>query len=212
MKNFRILICSVLMVFSLGILKAERPNILFVTVDDMNCDSVGVFGSKLEGTTPNMDAFAKQGLRFKYAHVQVGNCMPGRNVMFSGLFSHNNRMEGFYEISDPDYPHISDLMKEGGYLSIIFGKVAHSSPNTPWNWSLNLDVIDGEKLHIKDPNSYYRVTRRGIAESKKAGKRFFLNVNIIVIILQLFSWIQKPCFSIFETISHCQRLVGVENV
>tara|TARA_Y100000588_G_scaffold381105_1_gene466132 strand:- start:740 stop:2242 length:1503 start_codon:yes stop_codon:yes gene_type:complete len=178
MKNFRILICSVLMVFSLGILKAERPNILFVTVDDMNCDSVGVFGSKLEGTTPNMDAFAKQGLRFKYAHVQVGNCMPGRNVMFSGLFSHNNRMEGFYEISDPDYPHISDLMKEGGYLSIIFGKVAHSSPNTPWNWSLNLDVIDGEKLHIKDPNSYYRATQRGIAESKKAGKRFFLNVNI----------------------------------
>ena len=87
-------------------LKADRPNILFITIDDLNCDSVGIFGSQLADTTPNIDSLARQGLRFQYAHVQVGNCMPGRNVMYSGLYSHNNRVEGFYPVEDPHYPHL----------------------------------------------------------------------------------------------------------
>ncbi len=59
----------------------ERPNILFITVDDMNCDSMGAYGCALPGTTPNMDRLAAEGLRFEYAHVVVGNCMPSRNCM-----------------------------------------------------------------------------------------------------------------------------------
>ena len=36
----------------------EKPNILFITVDDMSCDSVGVYGCKLKDTTPHMDKLA----------------------------------------------------------------------------------------------------------------------------------------------------------
>ncbi len=32
----------------------SHPNILFITVDDMNCDRVGAFGCRLAGTTPNI--------------------------------------------------------------------------------------------------------------------------------------------------------------
>ena len=99
---------------------AERPNILLLTVDDMSCDSVGVFGSKLAGTTPNMDRLAAQSLRFAHAHTTVGNCMPCRNVMLSGLYSHNNKVEGFYQVKNPGWPHLADLMKGAGYfLSLI---------------------------------------------------------------------------------------------
>ena len=73
-------------------LHAAPPNILLITVDDMSCDSVGVFGCKLPGTTPNMDRLAAQSLRFAHAHTTVGNCMPCRNVLFSGLYSHNNKI------------------------------------------------------------------------------------------------------------------------
>ena len=73
----------------------SKPNILLITVDDMSCDSVGVFGCKLKDTTPNMDRLASHGLRFQYAHVQTGSCMPSRNVMLSGRYSHNNKVEGF---------------------------------------------------------------------------------------------------------------------
>ena len=157
---------------------AARPNILFLSVDDMSCDSVGVYGSRLKDTTPHIDRLATQSLRFQYAHVVVGNCMPGRNVMFSGLYPHNNGVEGFYQIKSPKYPVLCDLMKDGGYFTAIRGKVAHSTPYTPYPWDLILDHVEGQKLHNKDVESYYTSTRQGIQASQDANKPFCLLVNI----------------------------------
>src|SRR5262245_660286 len=85
------------------VVAADRLNLLVITTDDMSCDSVGIYGCKLKDTTPNMDRLAGRSLRFNHAFVQVGNCMPSRNVLFSGLYPHNNRVEGFYQIRDPGY-------------------------------------------------------------------------------------------------------------
>lgn len=63
---------------------ADKLNLLVITVDDMSADSIGAFGCKLPDTTPNIDRLAKESLRLNHAHVQVGNCMPSRNVMWSG--------------------------------------------------------------------------------------------------------------------------------
>ena len=158
---------------------AAQPNILLLTVDDMSCDSVGVFDSKLANTTPNMDKLASQSLRFAHAHVTVGNCMPCRNVMLSGLYSHNNKVEGFYQVKDPGWPHLVDLMKGAGYFTGIRGKVSHSAPYQPYAWDADLDTLpDGSKGHIKDPKSYGISTTDGIAKAKAAGKPFCLVVNI----------------------------------
>ncbi|MCZ6672467.1 MAG: sulfatase [Verrucomicrobia bacterium] len=175
-KNILLFLAFALL--SLTPANGERPNILFITVDDMNCDSVGVFGCELPDTTPNMDRLAGQGLRFQYAHVQVGNCMPGRNVMYSGLYSHNNGVLGFIQNKNPSHPHLSDLLQAGGYFTAIFGKVAHSTPYTPYAWDMDLDMEDGKKLHVKDPHSYYRSTKRGIQAGKDSGKPLYLNINV----------------------------------
>ena len=157
----------------------QRPNVLLLTVDDMSCDSVGVFGCKLPGTTPNMDKLASQSLRFANAHVTVGNCMPCRNVMFSGLYSHNNKVEGFYQVKDPGWPHFSDLMKDVGYFTGIRGKVSHSSPYQPYDWDAILDILpNGQKADMKDAKSFGVSTTDGIAKAKAAKKPFCLVVNV----------------------------------
>ena len=158
----------------------DKPlNLLLITVDDMSCDSVGVYGCKLEGTTPTMDRLASQSLRFEHAHVTVGNCNPCRNVMFSGLISHNNKVEGFYKVTDPSWPHMVDLLKAAGYYAGIRGKVTHSSPYQPYDWDNDLTTLeDGSQAHIKDAKSYGEATARGITNAKKQGKPFFLSVNI----------------------------------
>jgi N-sulfoglucosamine sulfohydrolase len=158
---------------------AERPNLLIITTDDMSADSVGAFGCKLAGTTPNMDQLAKEGLRFRYAHVQVGNCMPSRNVMWSGRYPHNNRVEGFYQVKDPGYPHLVDLMKGAGYFTAIRGKVPHSTPYSPYGWDLVLDTLPSGAAHPKDAASYGASTEFGISSAKKAGKPFCLVINIM---------------------------------
>lgn len=159
---------------------AERLNVLLVTVDDMSCDSVGTFGCKLADTTPTMDRLAAESLRFAHAHVQVGNCMPSRNVLFSGRYPHNNRVEGFYQVRDPGYPVLADLLKAAGYFTAIRGKVPHSTPYSPYPaWDLVLDKLpDGTPAHIKNVESYYQSARQGIAGARAAGKPFYVNINI----------------------------------
>ncbi len=159
---------------------ADRLNLLFLTTDDMSCDSVGAWGCKLADTTPNLDRLAARALRFNHAFVQVGNCMPSRNVMGSGRYPHNNRVEGFYQIKDPDYPVLADLMKAGGWFTGIRGKVPHATPYSPYpGWDAVLDTLpDGRTAHIKDPKSYHASVQDGVARAKEAGKPFFLNINI----------------------------------
>lgn len=158
---------------------ANRLNLLLITVDDMSADSIGVFGCKLPHTTPNIDRLATEGLRFTQAHVVVGNCMPSRNVMWSGRYPHNNGVEGFYQVKNPGYPVLVDLMKEAGYFTAIRHKVSHSTPYHPYAWDLVLDTLpDGSKAHVKDAPSYGVSTRRGIEAARAAGKPFCLMINI----------------------------------
>ena len=159
--------------------RAAKPlNLLVLTVDDMSCDSMGAFGCKLPETTPNMDKLAEGGLRFRYAHVQVGNCMPSRNVMWSGRYPHNNGVEGFYPVPAARHPMLCDLAKEAGYFTAIRHKIGHSSPFSPYTWDLELGVVDGVKIHAKDSASYGDSVRLGIEAADNAGQPFFLCINV----------------------------------
>ena len=171
--------------------RADRPNILFISVDDMNCDSVGVYGSPLKDITPHMDRLASEGVRFEYAHVTVGNCYPGRNVMFTGRTPHSNLVEGFYAIKEPHYPHVVDLMKEAGYFTGIFGKESHTTPYYPYAWDMEMAEGVREENHIKDAGAYYRMTAKGIAASEDAEKPFCLLINISDPHLPFYRWSRR---------------------
>jgi N-sulfoglucosamine sulfohydrolase len=156
-----------------------KTNLLIITVDDMSADSIGAFDCPIPETTPNIDRLASEGLRFRHAHVQVGNCMPSRNVMWSGRYPHNNGVEGFYQVKEIDYPVMTDLMKKAGYFTAIRHKVSHSTPYHPYAWDLVLDELpDGTKAHVKDAASYGISTRRGIRAARAADKPFYLLINI----------------------------------
>jgi len=165
---------------SLPALAAEKLNVLIITVDDMSGDSIGAFGCRLPDTTPNIDRLAQQGMRFNRAHVVVGNCMPSRNVMWSGLYPHHNRVEGFYQVRDAKHLHLADLMKGAGYFTAIQHKVSHSTPYSPYpSWDLNLDTSpDGRPRDVKAPKSYGEGTAQAIQAARDAGKPFCLVINI----------------------------------
>lgn len=157
---------------------SAQPNLLIITTDDMSCDSVGVYDCKLRGTTPHMDRLATRSLRFNHAHVVVGNCMPSRNVMWSGRYPHNNRIEGFRAMSrnDKDYPVLGDLAKAAGWFTGIYHKVEHSTPYSPFPWDLILG--GGKRSDTKNPVSYGRAAQEGIEAARQAGKPFCLLLNI----------------------------------
>ena len=171
-------IAFVVLCFSCSLSQADTPNLLVITVDDMSCDSAGVFDGVIPDLTPNMDQLAAEGLRFEMAHVQVGNCYPSRNVMFSGRYPHSSGVEGFYQVQN-DYPVFCDVMQKAGYFTAIRGKVSHSTPYQPYHWDADLTIKeDGAKEHIKDVASYGTSLTRGIRKARAAHKPFAININI----------------------------------
>lgn len=76
----------------------ERPNILFVLMDDLGWSDVGCYGSKWI-KTPNIDRLASQGMRFTDAYTPAANCTPTRACIISGQMSPRH---GIYTVSPSD--------------------------------------------------------------------------------------------------------------
>ena len=63
---------------------ADRPNVLFIAIDDLN-DWVGCLNSHPQVKTPNIDALAQRGTLFTNAHCQAPSCNPSRTSVMTGL-------------------------------------------------------------------------------------------------------------------------------
>ena len=62
---------------ALGQAAAQRPNVLFIAIDDLN-DWVGCLGGHPQVRTPNIDRLARRGVLFSNAHCQAPICNPSR--------------------------------------------------------------------------------------------------------------------------------------
>lgn len=164
------LICSLFLIPLVGIALQAAPNFLIITADDMNWDSVGVYGCELPDTTPNIDALAAQGIRYDQAHVASTACMPSRNAINTGRFPHTSGGEGFQHLRFKDVPTIPATLKEGGYFVGILGKVNHSTPypDTPWDHAEELG---------RNTEQFYEKSKEVIGKATSAGKPFYLIVN-----------------------------------
>ena len=83
-----ILFLKVLLVCCLGatseISAADKPNVLFIAVDDMN-DWNGVLKGNSQSKTPNMETLASKGMVFCNAHCAAPACGPSRSAIMSGI-------------------------------------------------------------------------------------------------------------------------------
>ncbi|TWU62490.1 sulfatase [Crateriforma conspicua] len=62
---------------------SEKPNILFIAIDDLN-DWLGCYEGHPQAQTPHIDALAARGVTFTNAHCQAPICNPSRVSMFLG--------------------------------------------------------------------------------------------------------------------------------
>lgn len=157
--------------------KQKRPNILLITVDDMNWNSVGVFGNDIKNITPNIDQLAKEGTRFERAYVAASNCSPSRSAIQTGLYPQQSGVRGFYYVNDKRFETISTLLKKEGYFTGITNKAGDTnpSPNKKKYW----DVISGFKKIDKYASQKYAARSNAFyKEAKASGKPFYYVVNI----------------------------------
>lgn len=153
---------------------AEKLNFLLITVDDMNWDSVGVFGSKTPDITPNIDRFAAEGMRFEHAHVTIAICQPTRAVWMTGRYPHNSGALGFNPIKR-GVPTLVEALHEAGYYTGIMAKTGHVVPTR--RAAFDESIPAKELGNGRDPKKYYQHAAAFLANAKKQDKPFFLMAN-----------------------------------
>ncbi len=150
------------------------PNVLLITVDDMNWDSVGVYGAKIRNLTPNIDRLASEGLRFEHAHVTIAICQPTRAVWMTGRYPHRSGAFGFDEIR-PDVPTLAETLRDRGFHTGLMAKSGHVILSRPDAWA---EIVPARELkNGRSPALYYERALRFMNEAKAAGKPFFLMAN-----------------------------------
>jgi arylsulfatase A-like enzyme len=133
---------------------AEQPNIVVILVDDMGWSDIGCYGSEIP--TPNLDALAKNGVRFTQFY-NTGRCSPTRAALLTGHYPHQAGMGHLDNIVKPGHPGfqgkiadssvtMAEVLRETGYFTAMTGKwhlgQQHGTP--PWkrgfDRSLNLQA------------------------------------------------------------------------
>ncbi len=171
----RALALSLLLSCTASVLSAAPAvNVLFITLDDMNWDSVGVFGAKVPDTTPNIDRLASEGMRFEHAHVTIAICQPTRAVWMTGRYPHNSGALGFDKIN-AGVPTLPETLKQNGYITGILGKTEHVVPSRK-------DAFDYRRGRNEMQNGRSAVLYRQFADeflqqAKESTKPFFFMVN-----------------------------------
>ncbi|THU40860.1 arylsulfatase [Niastella caeni] len=108
--------------------KAVRPNIIFILADDLGYGDLGCYGQQLI-QTPNLDAMAKQGMRFTQFYAGTSVCAPSRSSLLTGQHTGHTPIrgnkgvepEGQWPIPDSAIT-IAEVLKKGGYTTGDFGK------------------------------------------------------------------------------------------
>ncbi len=111
----------------------EKPNILFVFIDDMGYGDLPSYGNTIH-KTPNIDKLAGDGIRFSQFYVNAPICSPSRVAVTTGQYpsrwgitsfindSKSNKKRGMKDFLDSDAPSLARNLQDAGYYTAHIGK------------------------------------------------------------------------------------------
>jgi arylsulfatase A-like enzyme len=136
----------------------EKPNVLFIAVDDLN-DWIGCLGGHPNGNSPNIDALAKRGCLFTRAYCSAPACNPSRVALMTGRRPSST---GVYLNPQPWRPVLKDAVtipqhfRKHGYTAAGSGKIYHGRYEDRASWDQYLKKGRDPKPKpnvLKDPHS-----------------------------------------------------------
>ncbi|MBD3268382.1 sulfatase-like hydrolase/transferase [bacterium] len=139
----------------------EKPNILWIIAEDF-CPELGCYGNRFVHS-PNIDNFAKQGVKFTNAYTAAPVCSASRSGFMVGAYqtttgAHHHRSHR----KNMDYPLpggikvLTHVFREGGYFTANIKKGisgAKGSGKTDWNFSTQnaFDTSNWDDLKPNQP-------------------------------------------------------------
>lgn len=145
----------------------NTPNIILVLVDDMGWRDLGIYGSPFY-ETPNIDALARDGMRFTDAYASCPVCSPTRASILTGKYPARVGITNYIpgtesgKLAPPPYLHhlpleettIASALKQAGYRTYHVGKW-HLGDEPYWPEHHGFDVNIGGCSWGHPKNGYF---------------------------------------------------------
>lgn len=117
--------------------RLEKPNVLFISLDDLN-DWIQPLGGHPQARTPNFDRLSKSSVVFKHAYTANPACNPSRTAVLSGQAPHTTGVYSNYQDWREvlkDYRSLGGYFRDNGYYAAGAGKIYHYTmvDTTAWN-------------------------------------------------------------------------------
>lgn len=129
-------------------LRADRPNVLFITCDDLNT-ALGCYGHP-QVRSPHIDRLAARGARFEQAFASWPACLPSRYSFLSGWGIPRTGLRDFtaHSRSGPlaDAVYLPQHYRNRGYTTVRLDKIFHIGGDDPASWTVSeepLQLMDG---------------------------------------------------------------------
>lgn len=119
--------------------EVQKPNIIFIYMDDLGYGDVSAYGA---GTleTPNFDKLANGGIRFTNAYSSSATCTPSRYAILTGTYPWRNENAKILPgtaplLIDTAQMTVPKMLKLVGYNTGVVGKwhLGLGSGNVDWN-------------------------------------------------------------------------------
>ncbi len=134
--------------------KPSKPNVLFILADDLGYSDLGCYGSEIE--TPNLDALAKDGLRFTQAY-NTARCWPSRAALLTGFYpqaTRRDQVEGVQSGGKGMRPAwaklLPDMLRPAGYRSYHSGKWHIDGVPMHNGFDHSFEIGAGQNNHFSD--------------------------------------------------------------
>ena len=128
---------------------ADRPNILWIVVDDMSAD-FGCYGSTA-ALTPHVDRLAAEGTRFTRAFVTAPVCSPCRSALITGMYQttigahHHRSGRGTVKIELPvGVRPVPAIFREAGWYTCIGDGLAVEPQHGRLHLQLAPELVEAE--------------------------------------------------------------------
>lgn len=129
------LFISIFLLFAASISAQEKPNVLFIAVDDLRPE-LGSFGQS-HIKSPHIDKLSESGLTFNRSYCNIPVCGASRASILSGIRPNRHRFLNYNCSQDKDVPGVVSLpmhFKNNGYKTISLGKIYHHAADGKGSW------------------------------------------------------------------------------